>query len=74
MENIIKVKKSNYEVFEFSAGYLGISKIGEFGANCVAGGDSANEDDYNLDYINEVFKKWDGTLYQQGVYGYKINQ
>lgn len=74
MENVIKVEKENYEVFDFASGYFGICEKGHFGGNCVSGGDSANEDDYNLDYMNEVFEQWDGTLYNQGIYGYRINE
>ena len=39
----------------------------------VFGGDSANEDDYNEEYINEVYNSWDGTLHLDSKYGYKIN-
>lgn len=34
----------------------------------------AFEDDYNEEYINEVFENLDGRLYYVGKYGYKINQ
>ncbi len=70
----IKVEKTNYEVFEYSAGYFGISEIGKFGNNCIHGGDSANEDDYNKEYIEEVYSQWNGTLYHSDNYGYKISQ
>jgi hypothetical protein len=56
------VNKSDYEVFSFSNGFFGISKIGTFGGELVFGGDSANEDDYNEDYIRDIFAKWDGSL------------
>lgn len=58
----MKTAKENYEVFEFNSGYYGICLKNTFGGVCVYGGDSANEDDYNEDYINEVYDNWDGSL------------
>jgi len=62
MKNLKEVNKNDYEVFEFMSGYFGISKKGEAGGGLIFGGDSANEDDYNEDYINGLFENWDGTL------------
>lgn len=71
----IKVKKSNYGIFKFASGYFGICEKGTYGGNCVHGGDSANEDDYNKEYMESVLKEWDGTLYYHGEkYGYKISE
>lgn len=62
MKNQIKVNKSEYEVFEYMSGYYGICSIGSMGGNPVFGGDSANEDDYNKDYIQGVYDEWDGNM------------
>ena len=67
-----KVNKKNYHVHQFISGYYGICEQSS-GGDCVFGGDSANEDDYNEDYINEVYQQWDGTLIYTGDrYGYRI--
>lgn len=58
----VKLNKENFEVFEFMGGYFGVCEKGSFGGLCVKGGDSANEDDYNEEYISEWFKAWDGSL------------
>lgn len=68
----IKVDKATYEVFSFNSGYFGICEKGKKGANCVQGGDSSNEADYNEEYMNDVFSQWDGTLHYSGEYGYLI--
>ena len=70
----VKVDKANYEVFSFASGYYGISEKSRHSGNCIAGGDSANEDDYSEEYINDVYKQWDGTLYYSVNYGYLIAQ
>lgn len=70
----VKVQKMDYEVYSFSSGYFGICKKGEHGGNCVHGGDSANDDDYDEDYMNAVFEEWDGTLHYDSVYGYLISK
>lgn len=62
--NTKKVNKSEYEIFEYSNGYFGISKIGTYGGEVIFAGDSANEDDYNRDYIEAIYEQWDGTLHQ----------
>jgi hypothetical protein len=69
---LIKVDKSDYEVFEFSSGYYGICEKNGAGRGCVSGGDSANEDDYNRGYIENIFNEWDGTLHYSNMYGYQI--
>ena len=58
----IKVNKSDYEVHQFTGKYYGIIEKGSFGGACVYGGDSADEDHYNKELIDEVFENWDGTL------------
>ena len=60
MANIKKVNKSDFEVFAFITGYYGI--INSKSRVIVFGGDSANEDDYNKDFIESVFAKWNGEL------------
>ena len=54
--------KSHYAVFQFDGGQFGICELGTFGGNCIYGGDSANEDDYNKEHMIEVYVNWDGTL------------
>lgn len=72
MEAIKKVNKKDYHVHQFMGGYYGICEQSS-GGGCVFGGDSANEDDYNEDYINEVYQQWNGTLtYTGDRYGYRI--
>ena len=56
------VNKNDYEVFSFINGYFGICKKGTNGGECILGGDSANEDDYNRDYIQDRFDEWNGEL------------
>lgn len=73
----IKVDKSDYHVFQYSGGYYGITSS-HHGGNNVHGGDSANEDDYNEEYMNDVFEQWDGELThcgddKYGEDGYTIN-
>jgi hypothetical protein len=68
-----QVDKSVYEVHQFLGEYWGICEKGQTGVGCVFGGDSANEEDYNKQYIQEVYEKWDGVLtYVGDVYGYRI--
>lgn len=72
IEMVIVVDKSNYEVYEFIGGHLGICKTGK-SSECVYGGNSANLDDYNEDYIREVYENWNGELHYSGAtYGYLI--
>lgn len=72
MKSTKKVNKKDYQVHRFISGYYGICEKSS-GGGCVFGGDSANEDDYNEDYINEVYQQWDGTLtYTGDRYGYRI--
>jgi len=70
----ITVNKEDYEVFEFMSGYFGICQKGRVGGNCIYGGDSANEDDYNENHMNNMYDMWDGTLYYDKHYGYLINE
>jgi hypothetical protein len=73
MKTTIKVKKEDYEVYNFISGYFGICKKGKFGGDCVYGGDSACEDHYNQELMNTVFENWDGILIYTGeIYGYRI--
>ena len=68
MEKIKKVNKEDYHVHKFISGYYGICEQSS-GVGCVYGGDSACEDHYNEDYINDVYEKWDGTLHYTEKYG-----
>ena len=72
MKTTKKVNKKNYHVHEFINGYYGICKEPS-GGQCVFGGDSACEDHYDKDYINDVYEQWDGLLtYTGSKYGYQI--
>lgn len=61
MKAIKKVNKEAYHVHQFIDGYYGICEKSN-GYNCIFGGDLANEDDYNEDYINLIYDLWDGSL------------
>lgn len=65
--------KSEFSVEQFNGGQYAI--VDNTNQRIVYGGDSANEDDYNEDYINDVFTNWNGQLtYVNDVYEYMINQ
>lgn len=70
MANTKKVNKSDFEVFSFIEGYYGI--INTKTAAIVFGGDSANEDDYNKEFIESVFAAWNGELVSYGNDVYRI--
>jgi len=71
----IIVDPADYEIFSFASGYFGICEKGSHGGNCVKGGDSANHDDYNEEYMKDELDRWDGPLYYTGgKYGYKIDE
>ena len=59
------VNKSDYQVVEYNSGYYGICKT-HYGAGRIFGGDSADEDNYNRDYIEEVYNSWNGELDEDG--------
>ena len=61
----IQVNKTDYEIFKFNGGHFGITKIGTFGGELVFGGDSANEDDHDEEYFQDVYDNWDGVLHLQ---------
>ena len=68
----IRRNKSEFSVEQFNGGQYAI--VDKTNQNVVYGGDSANEDDYNEDYINDVFTNWNGQLtYVNDVYEYMIN-
>lgn len=56
--------KSEFSVDKFIGGQFAI--IDNTNQKVVFGGDSANEDDYNEDYINDVFENWNGELNENG--------
>ena len=65
--------KSEFSVEQFNGGQFAI--VDNTNQRIVYGGDSANEDDYNEDYINSVLTNWNGELtYVNDVYEYMINQ
>lgn len=68
----IKRNKTEFSVEQFNGGQFAI--VDNTNQKVVYGGDSANEDDYNEDYINDVFTNWNGQLtYVNDVYEYMIN-
>ena len=71
METITR-NKSEFSVEQFNGGQYAI--VDNTNQRIVYGGDSANEDDYNENYINDVFTNWNGELtYVNDVYEYMIN-
>lgn len=71
METITR-NKTEFSVEQFIGGQYAI--VDNTNQRIVYGGDSANEDDYNEDYINSVFTNWNGQLtYVNDVYEYMIN-
>ena len=52
--------KSEFSVEQFNGGQFAI--VDNTNQKVVYGGDSANEDDYNEDYINYIFSNWNGEL------------
>ena len=71
METITR-NKTEFSVEQFNGGQYAI--VDNTNQRIVYGGDSANEDDYNEDYINDVFTNWNGQLtYVNDVYEYMIN-
>ena len=66
----VVVDKNDFEIYDHANGYYSVCS--KNGHTIVAGGDSANEDDYNFEYIKEIFDNWDGTLYFHDKYGFKI--
>ena len=52
--------KSEFSVEKFNGGQFAI--VDNTNQKVVYGGDSANEDDYNEDYINYIFSNWNGEL------------
>jgi hypothetical protein len=61
----MKASKKNYQVIQMIGGQFAIELINA-PHTIVFGGDSANEDDYNESYINEVYNNWNGELNQFG--------
>lgn len=60
------VDKTDYHVHQFIGGYYGICET-PIGSNCVFGGDSANSDDYDVDYVTSVYEQWDGSVDDDGL-------
>lgn len=65
VQPINQVDKTDFCVNQFMGGQYGICYSAS-GACCVFGGDSACEDHYNEEYINEVYASWNGTLNEDG--------
>lgn len=53
----IKTRKGNYELVRFSGGYYGICKKGTNGGECIFGGDSAWEDCYSEELMEDIYKQ-----------------
>ncbi len=72
-EKHIRVNKNDYEVYQHIDNYFSICKKNTHGGEVVYGGDAANQDDYNEEYITEVYNNWNGELiYTGNKYGYMI--
>jgi hypothetical protein len=56
------VNKADYEVYSYIGGYYGICKKNMHGRECIFGGDSADEDSYNLEIIQDAYNAWNGVL------------
>ena len=65
VQPINQVDKTDFFVNQFMGGQYGICNTPS-GAGCVFGGDSACEDHYNEEYMNEVYASWNGTLNEEG--------
>ena len=63
----MKTSKLNYRVHQMIGGQYSIIDNNH---NIVFGGDSACEDHYNIDYMNDVFNHWDGSLNEEGLIDY----
>ncbi len=61
-----KANKANFEIFSFLGEYYGICEIGSHGGNCVFGGDSADNDSYDVELIEAIFNNWNGELNEDG--------
>lgn len=71
MKTIIR-NKAEFSVEQLIGGQYAI--VDNTNQKVVFGGDSANEDDYNEDYISGVFANWNGELtYVNDTYEYVIN-
>lgn len=66
----IKVNKSDYFVDKMSGGQYVIMNDDW---SVIFGGDPANEDDYNKEYIEDIYNKWNGILCNDDIHGYRIN-
>lgn len=67
----LTVDVSDFSINEYMSGYFSIKGM-LFGQEIeVLGGDSANEDDYNKEYFENVLEEWDGKLYNY-YNGFKI--
>lgn len=63
MENLTNVSKSDFQIFKFNGGYYGICPNDSHGGDCIAFGDSADEDSYNLELVTSTFELWNGQLF-----------
>ena len=60
----ILVNKRDYAVHQFIGGHFGI--INKETQDCVFGGDSADDDSYDEDLMNSVYRNWNGELNKDG--------
>ena len=63
----MKKSKENYQVHQMIGGQYAI--VNE-NYNIVFGGDSACEDHYDINYIQDVYNHWDGLLNEDGLIDY----
>ncbi len=63
-----KVNKKDYSVEQAMGGYYYIAPTGSNCPDCdttVWGGDSASEDHYDEELANDIYNRWDGTLFKE---------
>jgi len=60
----MNLKKENYRVHQMIGEQYAIVNENN---NIVFGGDSACEDHYDIDYMNNIFNRWDGSLNEDGL-------
>lgn len=58
----ITVNPKDFKINEYMSGYYSIKGMLFNTEIEIFGGDSANEDDYNFEYFQEVLENWDGKL------------
>ena len=63
----MKTNKKFYRVHQMIGGQYAIV---DDNYNIVFGGDSACEDHYDINYMNDIFNRWDCSLNEDGLLDY----